>query len=166
AVFRGILAPPPRVCDGRYLPGWEPPQRQDRAPDRLKPLVSAAEGEDMVALVDELLQRLERLPHRQVDRHEAVVGVRADRRGVAVLGLEAPYEAGTLVGKRVNRIELRPEAVHDRRFEGRPKSADVHLRQVETCHGSLHGTSVMTCGLRIALKLRAQCPRAQGSGRA
>jgi hypothetical protein len=120
-----------RFGDGRDLAGWDPPQGEDWCFDRLEPFLSVAKRPDVRALVDVLLERIERLPHRHVDRH-ALVRVWPDRRRVAVLGLQAPHEAWAPIRDRVDRIELRAEAVHDRIVDRRAEAADVHLREMES----------------------------------
>ena len=70
---------------------------------------------------------------RFLDDH-AIVVERSNRHGVAVLGLQAPHEAGTPIGQRIDGVQLRPEALHDRVVERCPNSPDVYLRQMETRH--------------------------------
>src|SRR5260221_11226318 len=117
--------------DRRNVSGWDPPQRENRALDRLKPLAAVAQGRRVRGPVDELLQRGERLPHRKVDRHPIVVRPWSNGSGVTVLGLQPPDESGRAIGKRVDRVELRAETLHDRMVDWRAKAADVDLSQME-----------------------------------
>jgi hypothetical protein len=100
-------------------------------------MLPGAQGLDMMALIDKLLQYLEGLPDGHVDRHEVVTLIRPDRRGVAILGLQSPHKARTVIGEGVDGVELSAEAFHDRRLERSPKAANVHLRQVICRHAFL-----------------------------
>src|SRR5206468_1801931 len=111
----------------------DPPESEDWPFDWLEPLFPIAKRSDVCAAIHELLQRVERLPDRQVDGH-ALVLERPDRRGVAVFGLKAPDESRAAVGQRIDGIELRPEAFHDRIVDRRAKAADVNLGEMEARH--------------------------------
>src|SRR4051812_38267816 len=110
-VLLQVLQTLPRLADGWNVSHWNPPQHEDRALDRLEPLLAVAQWPDVRASIDELLQRGKRLPHGHVDGHALVV-VRADRGGIAVFRLQAPDESGTLVGQRIDRVQLRAESLH------------------------------------------------------
>src|SRR5262245_10498105 len=61
-----------------FLDGWDvscrnPPQGENRAFHRFEPLLSLVERANVRAAIHELLQRLERFPHRHVDRHPVIV---------------------------------------------------------------------------------------------
>src|SRR5688572_644178 len=113
--------------DGRRVPVRDPPQGENGTFYWLEPLVPGAQGAHVLALVHELLKRLQGIPDGHIDRHEVVAGVGPHRRGVAILRLQAPDEPGTLVGKLVDRVKLCPKALHDGRVDWRPKPPNVDL---------------------------------------
>jgi hypothetical protein len=114
---------------GRQAARGHPPERGLGLAEALEPLPPAAEDGGVGVAVDEGAQRLERLPDRDV-HDQAVVAEGADRRRVAVLGLEAPDEARAGVGDRVDRRQRRHEAGQQRRVERLARQGDVDLRQV------------------------------------
>src|SRR5918992_5051255 len=130
-----------RFCDGWNVSGGNPPEHQDGPLEALEPLLSVTQHADVTALVHELLERFERLPHRHVDRY-ALVLVRPDRRRVAIFGLESPHESRSLVGECVDRIELRPKTFHARVVERRPEPANVELCEMETGQGFFSSVEV------------------------
>src|SRR5687767_8007052 len=87
----------------------------------------------MVALVHESLQRSEAFPDGHVDGHERIL-IWPDRCRVPILGLEPPDEPRTGVRQRVDGVELRLEAVHDRIVNRRAETPDVDLREMESRH--------------------------------
>src|SRR5688572_14156200 len=135
-----------RFNDRGNVAGGNPPEDQDGTLDGLEPLLPVAQALDVITAVHELLERLERIPDRHVDGHP-VVGEWPDRDRVAVFGLQSPDEARTAVGERIDRIELRPEPVHDRIVDGRAKSPDIRLRQLKTAHCLSHFPFGVTCRL-------------------
>src|SRR5262249_15461619 len=86
------LQPRDRLLDARAMPARDPPQHEDRLADLLEPLTPAAQDLGMRAAVHELAQRVRVLPHRHVNKHVLVVEG-ADRRGIALRGLQPPDEA-------------------------------------------------------------------------
>ena len=56
------------------------------------------------------------LPHRQIEEDPIIV-VRSQIRGVPFARLQAPHEARTPVGQRVDLVKTGHEASHDRAFE-------------------------------------------------
>src|SRR5262245_11039725 len=121
-----------RFNDCRNVSSRHPPQREDGFVERLEPLFPVAQRSYMRAAIDELLQRLKRFPHRQVDRHAVIVGIRPDGGGVAVFGLESPHESGSSIRERVDRIQLRAEPFNERVVDRRPQATDVDLREMKT----------------------------------
>src|SRR5262249_5088465 len=87
------LQPRNRLLDAGAMPTWHPPQHEDHLADLLEPLAAAAQDVSMGAAVHELAQRVGVLPHRHVDKHILVLEG-ADRRRIALGGLQPPYEAG------------------------------------------------------------------------
>ena len=138
-----ILQPLARFGDRWNVTRGDPPEGQNRPVDLLEPLLSAAKRAYVIASVDELLRRFERFPDRHVDRHEIVAVVRTDGRRVSVLRLESPHETRRPISERVDRIELRAEAFHDWVVDRRPKSPNVHLRQMKLLHAYLSGAVVL-----------------------
>jgi hypothetical protein len=114
---------------GRQAARGHPPERGLGLAEALEPLPPAAEDGGVGVAVDEGAQRLERLPDRHV-HDQAVVAEGADRRRVAVLGLEAPHEPGAGVGDGVDRLEGLGEPRHPRAVERLQRQRDVDLRQV------------------------------------
>src|SRR5262245_47677129 len=69
AVVSEVVEAVLRLSDGGNVSSRHPPQGQNRFVERLEPLFAIAKRSHVCAAVDELLQRLQRLPHRHVDRH-------------------------------------------------------------------------------------------------
>src|SRR6185312_7312266 len=90
------------------------------------------------AAVHELAQAVGIGPHRHVEQHVFVVE-RADGGGVAVLGLQAPHEAGRGFGERVDAVEVGGEIRHDGRVHRALDDADVELGELVGGHGGSSG---------------------------
>ena len=116
---------------GRGVPARYPPQSGVGLGHLLEPAAAAPEHLPVRPGIHEPGQRLDRLPHRHVDQDSGAPGrvplERADRRGVAVLGLQPPDEAGRRVRRRVHRVEVRHEVREQRAIQGGPQPRDVHL---------------------------------------
>src|SRR6266487_1769674 len=94
-----------RFGDCRDVADRDPPQNQDGPLDRFEPLLPVAQWPNMRAPVNELLERFNGVPHGHVDRH-SLVGERSDRQGIAIFGLQSPYEPWTAIGQRIDEIQL------------------------------------------------------------
>ena len=79
------------LCGGT-MAVWHPPQHEKRLGHSGEPLATPGEYLGMATVIDVAMQRLHRFPDREV-HDDAVVGVWADRRGIARFGPEAPDEA-------------------------------------------------------------------------
>jgi hypothetical protein len=125
-----------RLRRGGEVAGGHPPHRQVVLGQSLEPLAAAAEHLQVVAPVGEVLQRLDRLPDREIDQHHVVVVVGAQARGVrAALVDQTPDEARRTVGQGVDLGELGYEVGQDGAVERGEDASDVHLGEMEVSHG-------------------------------
>jgi hypothetical protein len=97
-----------RLIDGGPLPRLDPPQHCGRLSDRLEPAGTAAHVCPVRAAVDEGVQRLVRLPHRQVDQ-ELMGAVPQHGRAMALAGAPPPDEAEAVLGDPVDGIQRHHE---------------------------------------------------------
>jgi hypothetical protein len=84
--------------------------------------------------VHEVAECLDRGPDRHVD-DQPVVAERANRRGVAVLGLQPPPESGRRVGDGVDRFQRVHEPPQFRLGQRDHGKRDVDLCDLPTTHG-------------------------------
>ena len=103
-----MLQPRPSPPRCRARGPRHPPQAHVGRGDPGHPLAPAAHHLQVAAGVDEVPERLDRLPDGHVDDQPVVVEG-ADRGGVAGLVLQPPDEAGRGVGEGVDRLEVGDE---------------------------------------------------------
>jgi hypothetical protein len=67
--------------------------------------------------------------------NDHVVAQRAQRRRVALFGLQPPHEAGRALGEGVDAVEVGDEVGHRRRLERLLHHRDIQLRELILGHG-------------------------------
>src|SRR2546423_236262 len=132
-VARPVLlqVPQPRLglVDRRHLVLGDPPEHIAPLPLVLEPHAPLAQHPGVGRPVGELLQRLDRLPDREVEDDRLVLED-AHRGRVAAVVLEPPDEALGLVGEGVHHREALDELAHDRVVERPHFLRDVELGYV------------------------------------
>lgn len=137
-----LVVPKPLAAlgDCRNVTRRNPPEAVIRFARFLEPFGAVAKDPSVVGGVGKTAQRLERLPDGHIDDDKRVVAV-GDIRGVARFRLQAPEEAGSLVGERVYWFELGDELGDLRIIEGRDKPGNVDLSEM-IGHGGLEGCPI------------------------
>src|SRR5262249_14889967 len=132
-----------RLFHARPMPGWHPPHHEIRALEMLKPFGAAPIETLMDRLIDEMLQRLDILPHRQIDS-DAWIGVGPRAGGIATIVDEAPNESRRTLCQAIYQHEVVGEVSHARIIDLITDAADVQLREISV-RWLLHGGT--PCGL-------------------
>ena len=126
--------------DGRDVPARYPPRHGVQVRQPLEPLPAAAQHLAVRVAEHERGERLDRLPHRHVDQDPGASSrvplERADRGGVAVLGLQPPDEARRRIGQRVDGLQPGHEVSQHRAVQRGLQPPDVDLRKV-VVHNSI-----------------------------
>ena len=86
-----VREPCHRLLDRRAMPDRYPPHGNVGFGEALEPLAPTSHHVGMSAAKDERPQGSQVLPYREVDQ-DAIIGVRTDGCGVAILGLQPPDE--------------------------------------------------------------------------
>ena len=95
----------------------------------MEPLVAPAEDIPVGTSIGELLQRLGRFPHRQVDDHVGV-GKGPDVGGITTLRLQAPHEPRSGVGQPIDQGQAGDEVGQQRIVERGAQLGHVHIGEV------------------------------------
>ncbi len=99
----------------------------------LKPPRPVAHNLQVLCLIHETMEGLDRLPDRQVNDHLRVV-IPPEVGGVAVLGLETPNEARARLSESIDSVQLRNKTGDLRIVERRNQSSDIELCQLAGSH--------------------------------
>src|SRR3990167_8233261 len=129
ALFTQAGQGPFGFLDAGDVPGGYPPEGQYRRVGLLEPVLLVAQYAQVLACVDVVFQRLERVPDRQVD-DDPLVLERLEGGGVACVGLQAPDEARAGFGHWVDRPDFPAEALHAQGVERGEGFGDIDLGQV------------------------------------
>ena len=124
-----MCKPRDSFLDARAVAGRHPPQRDSRPFKMLEPVGAAAIEALVHGLPDEALQRVDALPHRNID-DDLGVGIGPSVSGVAALVELAPDEPGAAFGKAVHQFKIVREIRHARILELVFDAADVQFGQV------------------------------------
>ena len=132
-----------RLFYARPVPSWHPPHHEIRVLEMLKPFGAAPIETLMDRLIDEMLQRLDILPHRQIDSDAWIgVGPRAGR--IATIVDEAPDESRRTLRQAIYQRKVIGEVSHARIIDLVTDAADVQLREI-SIRRLFHGGT--PCGL-------------------
>ena len=81
------------LVEARDVPVGNPPQHDVCLGRHFEELAPSPEDREVIALIDERLEALDRLPHREVHDHIGI-GIGPDAVSVAFVGLQSPYVSG------------------------------------------------------------------------
>lgn len=126
--------------DGGNVTCRNPPEAVNGLVHFFEPLGAVAQDSGMVGPVDVVAKRFEGLPDGHVEQNGSILRVVDDVRGIAGRGLQAPEEAGSIVGESVNRVELSDKFGDLGIVDGSEKTPNVNLRKV-IGHGALEDAS-------------------------
>src|SRR5271165_27464 len=90
----------------------DPPENEKGIGHAFKPFATAAHDLYMGGAVHVLVERFDIAPDGHVDEQVGIVEG-ANRGGIALLGLQAPDEAGCALGQGVDALEVRGEVCHE-----------------------------------------------------
>jgi len=122
------------LLDRGTMARTDPLQYRERLIQPLEPLPPVSHDLGVLSAIDERVQGFRRLPNGEVDEHAFVIeGPKG--RGVPVLRLEAPDEAGCPIGQGIDLFETGDEPGQLRRVQGRDDASDIQLSKLVVRHG-------------------------------
>src|SRR5271154_5644684 len=124
-----MIEPPRRLVQIWNMPGRYRPHDEMRRRRLFEPFTLAVVELLVDRHPDKALQRLDALPHRQVDRHGRVAR-RTDGSRIVAVVLEPPHESLAALGESVDAIEVRHERRHARIVRRITEPANVELGDV------------------------------------
>jgi long-subunit acyl-CoA synthetase (AMP-forming) len=117
------------LVDARDVAGRNPPHGHVRTAEVLEPGATSAQKLGMRRPIDVVLQRLDRLPDRQIDENPIVL-IRPQIGGVPFRRLQPPDKAGAVIREGVDLLEPRHEPFQDGGIERSFHAGDVDLGDV------------------------------------
>jgi len=144
--------------DAWKVAGRDPPEGDDHRGKLLEPVMTLAEQFGMGSSIDVVLERLNGFPDRHIEEH-ALVFPGTKISGVAFGGLQAPDEAGSVVGESIDFIEAGNEGIHDGIIERGFDAAYIDLCEVIVRHRFVSRKTRLVASARGAtILLWTPCP--------
>ena len=149
AVFLIVFEALPPFRNRRNVAGRDPPQAVDGLVHFFEPLGAVTQQAGVLGFVSIIAQCLKRFPNRHVQQDGRVSLIVEDVRGVAGSGLQPPHEAGSVVGQRVDRVELSDKLGNLGIVDGGDETTNVDLSQMVVHGGLLDASPMPTVTSRI-----------------